>query len=203
MTKYDQISVVGNADIFKTIGLLIDESDIVFRFNRARISGYEKYKGSLTTHMGVINEGQIAMSDTISKLDRSLYQDVSEIWFPRPKKNLKYERKFNEFINPVYGENASYTFRYCSDDMYNYLYKELDCERNADSACQPSTGITIIYMICQLLQFRKLLVTGFDGFSTVHYWEKRKREEDLKYHNGAGEMDFLKRLTKRYPIDII
>jgi hypothetical protein len=192
-----RIAVVGNADIKTENGSLIDSCDFVFRFNRAVVSGYEKHKGKKTTHMGIVNEGHIAMNHTLQKVDRRVVKNADEIWFPRPKVNREYEKKLSRVCN------KTFKFMYCREDWYVELYRLIGCNEYKDYACQPSTGITIIYMIMKMIDYDELLVTGFDGFKTVHYWENRKRTEEVKYHNGNNEWLWLMKMNYKNKLVLI
>lgn len=176
-----KIAVVGNADILTENGFIIDSCDYVFRFNRAVTSKYEKYKGNKTTHMGMVNEGHIAMNHTLQKVDRRVVKKAKEVWFPRPKINKEYEKKLCRVCQ------KDFKFVYCKKEWYEDLYDTLNCNKKRNHACNPSTGITIIYMIIKLLNYKELLITGFDGFKTVHYWEDRKRKKNVEYHQGENE----------------
>jgi hypothetical protein len=61
-----KISIVGNAPVVKKVGHIIDESDIIVRFNKFELYGVEKYIGTRTTHavFGFGSFGIYLLSDT-------------------------------------------------------------------------------------------------------------------------------------------
>jgi len=142
--------------------------------------------------MGIVNEGRIAMDYTIQKCDIRVVRKAKEIWFPRPKVNKEYEKKFNRVCE------KKFKFIYNTLERHKRLYDLLDCKKYEKYACQPSTGVAIIDMIIDIygLKGNEVNVFGFDNFKTVHYFEKRKRTESIKYHNGRSEASYIKSISQ-------
>lgn len=210
-----KVIIVGNAGslLDKENGHLIDEFDVVIRFNDFRIRGYEKYCGTKTD---IIVTGQNRKLNHMIKKGfdpnhgwwrnnkcayDSYMKTIDTIWYSTSKEYV--ERENQELgmagitCEEIAGMSNIVNFRF----MNNWLYAKDQrspfyyTDENREYPAGPSAGMaTIGYVITastgktqngtpiaeasweditpppQSLAGCGIFITGFDGFSTGHYY---------------------------------
>jgi hypothetical protein len=196
-----KIAIVGNAHFKGDYGEQIDVCDIVFRFNKAIVKGYEKKVGSKTTHLGVANESPLNINKAVSEIQKDILQRIDHIWIPHYNYNMEFEKKLKRKAGKLMH------FKYCHKQLYELLYIMFDCKKYENYSCFPSTGIIIIIMA--IMEYgilkdrtRALSIIGFDGFKTGHYYGDLERADEVRYHPTAEERAFLQKLGSEKNITI-
>lgn len=102
MSKNDTVCIIGSSTnvMDNKKGYLIDEFDIIVRFNRAPTTGYEQYVGSKTTHRFV--------NTHVSR--NAPYQDQDLMFLPSLKNQtiLSFNKKSNSEFYRVFHETCDY-----------------------------------------------------------------------------------------------
>jgi len=170
------VAVVGNAPFARQYGGLIDECDVVIRFNEFKIKGYEALVGSKTTIWC-----SCSLGPRHRKKCREGLAPCKTLWISR------WRNKRNK--DAIYSQAIKY-------GMIPYFVpaSQLKEVTDAISGKVPSTGLVGLYAALQLFP-PPLLTFGFNHFNPRrrhHYYEKKKHRRMV--HTGQAERRYFKRL---------
>ena len=187
------VAVVGSSGhlLERNYASLIDDHDIVIRFNQARVEGYEKFVGSKTTHR-VVN---MHVFDGTTPKDR----------FPNTDPNFvpKLKDQHIILIRP-FGDSNLYKRRSPNNEVSVLSDKNWKEFRNMlGNKKDPSVGF--IGVMIAISSSTNVNVFGFDqtnepNLSKRHYWEEIKYH--FKGHDYNPEKEIFKYLVKENLIKI-
>jgi len=192
-----KVIIVGNAGslLDKENGHLIDEFDVVIRFNACVILGYEKYCGTKTDILCVYDN--CILNSIINKEDQqkneTYIETVDTVWYSK-KKNYVERLVTNDSISS-------------KSNIVNFEYIDVFAQDNKESpfyyGSRPRTvhsSAGVLALSHALLTFpdASIYITGFDGFSTRHYWfsksAKKPNFRPFNYHDPVREKKIISNL---------
>jgi hypothetical protein len=182
-----KIALIGNGKLSKNYGQDIDNSDIVIRFNRAKIKGYEITHGTKTDILSLAGETVLSYNNAVEKLDRNILKQIKRIFISTLKRNKNHER----LLDKISGEAKIY--RYINYDDYFKICKQID--NNFEMIKYPSTGINILCYCVNRYQDDDINVYGFDCFQSGHYFDDEKRN-NWEFHDLGIEYKIIEYLKK-------
>lgn len=177
-----KIAIVGNAPFENKKGEFIDKSDVVFRFNNFKISGFENFIGSKTDVWCHICD----ICPTGNSTD--IYDSVNiDILTDNPL-NVPIGKYFLESITKTKKE-------------FYYIPQELTIRLSNTLNAIPSSGIRLLMSLCKYRETCNIHYSIF-GFSFTksnynknlfdHYFEIKKETKE-RAHNIQNEVDLLKK----------
>jgi hypothetical protein len=186
-----KVIVVGNGPTLLDVenGHLIDQFDIVVRFNDYSINRYEKYVGTKTDYwFNTINynnkEGQPRLKHAYKKI-------VWHCWAWDPEKDNGYQ----SFLKFFQGKNVNFfkTEKKTIEELQEYA--------NDKQYFNYSTGLIAIWML--LKEFDSLTITGFDWWKSGighHYNDKAPRGT---IHKPEKELLVIQKLIEENKIKFL
>ena len=179
--KDSTVCIVGNGpSIMKTKkGALINEHDIVIRFNDFKIKGYEKHVGNKTTHWftGLGGQQTPRRASDIKQIQTVIYSHMTD--------------RINSRVNMKILGRPSKPVLYVNRKMRTYIINKYF----SPTMC-PTTGI---FTICLLLEYynKPISIIGFDfkrsNETMLHYFGKATKY--IKEHNFEKEKDIIRKLV--------
>lgn len=183
MSYSNSIIIIGNGPsvLDKENGHLIDEFDVVVRFNEYVIKGFEKHVGTKTTYW--FNTVNFLNKNTQFRMHNNYEKIVLHMWEWNVEKDTLY-KSFKEFYKdvPIEIVKTNVTTLY---EIQKYM--------NDNSYFAYSTGAIAIWML--LKEFPEVSITGFDWWSSEkhHYSDKAPRGT---LHNPQKEYKFITKLME-------
>jgi hypothetical protein len=173
-----RIAIVGNGKLKKNYGKQIDSCDFVIRFNRAKIKGYEKQRGTKTSTLALVGETSLSYNQAIDKLDRDIIRAVQYVLFSAKKRNEDYEKE----ILKIKG-SGNIIFAYIGYEYFVNLSKIVIGDK-WEMEKIPSTGINILaYLIANNNMMNdgdnEYFIYGFDCFETGHYYDTVRNNSEF------------------------
>jgi len=200
-----KVILIGNGSsvLDNEMGEYIDsEFDLVYRINRFKTEGFEKYVGSRVDGWFLADTGVQWIINPKEEIEGSMrYTDFKYVFIYTP--NFKYDMGAIEYISNPTGEIQMIPRIY--EDKINSI---IDFNPN-----WPTTGLVTIQFLIET--YGKIYIHGFDGHSIkykyIHYYdggdETRLSEKFQKSridHNHIKEKEYLDILRKEGKvIDIV
>jgi hypothetical protein len=163
-------------------GSIIDRFDIVVRFNRFSVKGYEPWVGS-KTDIWVVNGPDYTIDKWASEVDI-----IYSAPFPLTESDLRYTASLLEAGHMLTILDASVI-----ESTKRYLYSHLLLGHDG-TLPYPSTGAIVAYFLLGF--FSAVYIHGFDFMQgeTHHYFESARREQLLDWHCPSAEKAFFESL---------
>ena len=181
-----KIALIGNGKLSKNYGKSIDKQDIVIRFNKAKIQGYEKKVGTKIDILSIVGETSLSYTSAIDKLDKYILSQTKQIWITAIKHNKAYEKELKK-KSGIIGE-----CQYLNYDCYVEICREIDL--GFEIIKHPSTGINTLCYVVKNYKDDIISVYGFDCFKTGYYFSSENRSNNC--HNLDMEIQVIEYLKQ-------
>ena len=165
-----KIILVGSANslLNKENGYLIDYFNVVIRFNECRILGYEKYCGTKTDILCVADS--LMLRRIINRQGKTKYEtyidSVDTVWYSKGK---RWEGNRDVSDRSIASESKIVNFEYI-DTSVDHSKESLFYYGPTPRETVASAGILAISHALLKFPNDTIYITGFDGFSTGHYY---------------------------------
>lgn len=202
MKKGLKVLLIGNGSSVMEYeaGPIIDSFDVVVRFNRFRIEGYESKVGTKTTdwvtHDSAPNAWMAGKVDECYASDPEVLDSFNNVYIYIPAFKFQYEA--NRISNlPNIKDNVQIIDRSVEDMINNVVNFE---------PAWPTTGLVAITLFSTL--YEEIFIHGFDGhdkkYQFHHYFDKNDETRTTKHawrenrtdHNLLKELEYLSKLPK-------
>ncbi len=182
-----KIAIIGNGQLSKNYGKSIDKNDIVIRFNKAKIEGYEKQVGSKIDILSIVGETGLSYNAAGRSLNRDMLYNVQRIFISGLKRNKNYEKLLDKI------SGSAKVYRYINYGCYIDICKKID--KGFELIKYPSTGINTLCFCLYKYHIladnkNKLNLYGFDCLKTGHYFDNEKR------NNNCHALEIEKKLIE-------
>lgn len=209
--KNDSVIIVGNSPIVlnNELGKIIDEYDIIVRFNGYQTINYEKYVGSKTC-IWVLNEE--AAIDKLNKDKEWLSNNINvKIIIYCPPNNADGSIRYNDNEKGItyYDDNYNkITDFYLNSGIKNdlmFMSKDHLKSITEEYNIMPSSGLSTILNFIQL--YNNITITGFNFFNEsqnnnkIHYYsDPLLPQEKTAQHNSEAEKEIITKIIEESKI---
>mgnify|MGYP003117239174 CR=1 FL=1 len=180
-------------------GPVIDSFDVVARFNRFKIKGFEPMVGTKTTDWITVDSGTQWFNGKVEECyasDPEVISTFNNIYITIPK--FKFEHECNR-INSL--PNLQGNIQIIDSSVEDMINSIVDFR-----PAWPTTGLVAIQLFSTL--YEEIYIHGFDGhdqkYQDYHYFDKNDPMRTTEYawrphrqdHNLEKEQEFLSKLPK-------
>tara|TARA_A100001201_G_scaffold35187_2_gene37306 strand:- start:1050 stop:1670 length:621 start_codon:yes stop_codon:yes gene_type:complete len=184
-------------------GPVIDSFDVVARFNRFRIKGYENKVGTKTTDWITVDSGTQWMNGKVDECyasDPEVFSTFNNVYIVIPK--FKFQQEVNRISSLPYIQDNVQIIDSSVEDMIN--------EKVDFRPAWPTTGLIAITLFSTL--YEEIFIHGFDGHDTkykdYHYFDKNDPMRTTQYawrenrtdHNLIKEQEYLSKLPTKVKV---
>lgn len=198
--KNDSVIIVGNSPIVlnNELGKIIDEYDIIVRFNQYQTINYEKYVGTKTS-IWILND-LLAIDELTKNQEWLSNNNHVKILIVCPLRgenpDIFYNQQFDKINNHYLESNIKNDLIFMSKDFLKIMHEKYHIH--------PSTGLLCIANFMQL--YNNITITGFNFFNEiqnnnkVHYYSDQLIQKEKTAHNSEAEKEIITKIIEESEI---
>ena len=185
-----RVIIVGNGPsaLTQKLGSVIDDFDVVVRFNNYKTAGFEKWIGSKTT-IWAASDNMLPGKD-MDGIDEALFVPMPRLVREDHRNVQRFRKAYQKKLVEITPDEQKKVYDWYDLDMY-------------DSDSWPTTGAIVVRYLIE--RYGRVVVYGFDFFvngakGDIHYWGDKPKGLQSLIQSGRmphpldTEEDFFQQL---------